>query len=385
MKYLANVRKRVEKNIVTRIRRSLKGKGKINVKVGVEVTPSDIIGTSFVESGFRILNLSDLLSVSPNQIKNYLKKQLGQRVYKDELLAYKTGGLFGGRKIVTSPTDGTLDFLNSQTGEIRLTFLPKKVDLPSGVYGIVENINSDHGHIILKTQASRIYGVFGSGRLRDGNLLIIGRRENLLSGRDISPKFEGHIMVGGSLIFRDGIAEAISCNISGIITGGINVQDYKGMAGGHLIFPKKLENDIGVSIVVTEGFGSIPIGWDIYQLLSNFDGKFVSLDGNKAVITLPSFESKSMLKVRNTSLPPLLEHAQSFDEHSYQTTMGEVKVGVFVRVVGNTFLGNIGKVVAIDSAETALPSKVKTTLVVLETKSRKIKVPVANLEIISGA
>lgn len=381
MKYLANVRLRIEKDVVTRIKRSLKGKGKIAVKLGQEVTPSDIIGTAQVASGFRILNISDLLSISPNQVGNFLKKQIGQRLYKGELLAYKKEGIFSGKKIVTSPTDGILDFLNPKTGEIRLTFLPRKVDLPSGVYGIVEYINSDHGYIIIKTQASKIFGVFGSGRSRDGNLLLIGRREGLMGGSDIASKFEGHILVCGSLIFKDGISEAISCNINGIITGGINAQDFRGMSGGHLNFPKRLENDIGISVVVTEGFGSIPIGEDIYQLLSIFDGKYVSLDGNKAIITLPSFESKSMTQVRNIKLPQILEDTQNTKEQDYKTTVGELRVGVFVRVIGNTFAGNIGRILAIDQTESLLPSGVRSNFITVETKRRKIQVPVANVEI----
>lgn len=382
MKNLTTVRVRVEKDIVTRIRRSLNGKGRINVKLGQEVAPSDIIGTSQLLSGFRSLNLADLLSVSPNQIDKFLKKQIGQRVYKDELLAYKNGGVFGGKKIVTSPTDGILDFINSKTGEIKMTFLPKQVDLPAGVYGIVEYVNYDHGQVILKTQVTRIHGIFGSGRSRDGNLVVLGSREGLLSGIEVSMKLEGHIIVGGSLIFKDGITEAISSNIHGIITGGINAKDYRGMAGGRLTFPHKLENDIGISVVVSEGFGSIPIGEDIYRALKEFDGKFVSLDGNRAMINLPSFQSKSIIKVKNTALPPISENTQNVEEEGFKTRIGELRIGMFVRVSGNKYAGEQGKVLAIDKIETVLPSGVKSYLVTLETKRRKIQVPVANVEII---
>lgn len=382
MKHLTTVRVRVEKDIVIRIRRNLNGKGRINVKLGQEVAPPDIIGTSQLLSGFRSLNLADLLSVSPNQIDKFLKKQIGQRVYKDELLAYKSGGVFGGKKIVTSPTDGILDFINSKTGEIKMTFLPKQVDLPAGVYGIVEYVNYDHGQVIIKTQVTRIHGIFGSGRSRDGNLVVLGSREGLLSRIEVSMKLEGHIIVGGSLIFKDGITEAISSNIHGIITGGINAKDYRGMAGGRLTFPHKLENDIGISVVVSEGFGSIPIGEDIYRALSEFDGKFVSLDGNRAMINLPSFQSKSIIKVKNTALPPISENTQNVEEEGFKTRIGELRIGMFVRVSGNKYAGEQGKVLAIDKIETVLPSGVKSYLVTLETKRRKIQVPVANVEII---
>jgi len=57
-------------------------------------------------------------------------------------------------------------------------------------------------------------------------------------------------------------------------------------------------------------------------------------------------------------------------------------VGMRVRVVGNSYLGEQGKVLAIDQAETLLPSGIKAFLLTLETATRKIKVPVANCEVI---
>ena len=105
MKNSTVIRMRIEKDIVTVVKRTLKGRGNITVSVGQEVTPEDLIGTSSISSGFRTINLAELLSVSPSQVSKYLKKQINQRVYKDELLAYKDGGFFQSKKIVVSPTD----------------------------------------------------------------------------------------------------------------------------------------------------------------------------------------------------------------------------------------------------------------------------------------
>ena len=156
MSNLVLQRIRIERDIVTRVKRVLKGKGALNIALGQQVSPSDIIGTSLVSSGFRTLNLAELLSVSSDKINKYLKKQIGTRVYKDELLAFKDGGLFGGKKLVISPTDGVLDYINPKTGEIRLTHFAKKTDLPSGVFGIVEALDNGRGIVIIKTQVSRI-------------------------------------------------------------------------------------------------------------------------------------------------------------------------------------------------------------------------------------
>lgn len=380
MKFSTPFRQRVEKDVVRRISKNLKGQGVILVSQGQEVIPSDILGTFEMSSGFRIINLAHLLEVTPDQASKYLKKSLGQKIYKGELLAYKRGWLLAREKIVTSPTDGILDFLNPKTGELRLTFLPKKVDLPAGVYGIVEKTDALHGQIIIKTLVNIIYGRFGSGRMRDGELRMILRRDELVGKSFITADLEGQILVGGGLVYKEAIAAAISCGVSGIISGGINAKDYKSMSAGRLIFPKMLQNDIGISIIVCEGFGSIPIGEDIYQLLKDYDGKFVSVLGNTGVINLPSFSSSSLSKVRRVQLPPIDENLT--DDNPPAQGVVDLKVGDLVRVVGNSYPGQQGQVKALDQTETVLPSQVKALMATVETRARQIKVPVANLEVI---
>lgn len=378
MRFASISRLRIEKDVIIRIFRTLTGKGKISVSEGAEVIPSDIIGTANIASGFRIISLAEVLSVAPNQVEKYLRRSLGQRIFKGELLAYKSGWILGGKKIVLSPTDGVLDFLNPQTGELKMTFLPKKMDLPSGVYGIVESVNSEKGLVIIRTQASIIHGIFGSGKIRDGTLQSISRKDELISKSMISPSLDGKVLIGGGLIFKDAISAAISAGVSGIISGGINAKDYRSMASGRLIFPKKLENDIGVSLVICEGFGSIPLGEDIYELLKSYDGRFISLDGNKSIINLPSFQSSSISRVKKTKLPPL-QNGNLSDE---STPFVDLEKGCKVRVIGNSYLGEQGEIVALDQTETILPSSIKAFLATIKTKSRKIKVPVANLEVI---
>ena len=378
MRFASSARLRIEKDVIIRIYRTLKGKGKISVSEGVEVIPSDIIGTANIASGFSTISLAEVLSVAPNQVEKYLKRSLGQRIFKGELLAYKSGWIFGGKKIVLSPTDGVLDFINPKTGELRMTFLPKKMDLPAGVYGIVESVNSEKGLVIIRTQASIIHGIFGSGRIRDGILQSISRKDELISKSMISPSLGGEVLIGGGLIFKDAISAAISAGVSGIISGGINAKDYRSMASNRLIFPKKLENDIGVSLVICEGFGSIPLGDDIYELLKSYDGRFISLDGNKSIINLPSFQSSSIDRVKKTKLPPLQNDNLS-DEFTHFV---DLEKGCRVRVIGNSYLGEQGEIVALDQTESVLPSSIRTYLATIMTRSRKIKVPVANLEVI---
>ncbi len=351
------------------------GLGQITVKVGQEVAPGDSLGRFSVKSGFRKINLANLLSTSPKEVKSALQIKIGQRIFGGELLAFKRGNLFSKNKVITSPSDGVLDFFDEKTGEIRLELALKEVDLPSSVYGVVEKVDQSRGEVIIKTQATEIYGILGSGKTREGLLRMIGARGGLIDKNIIIPTFASDILVGGGLIYSEAIFEAVKIGVHGIITGGMNAEDYKGMAGGTLV--KKIGTDIGISLLLTEGFGPMPIGEDIFKNLKVFEGKFVILDGNRAKLILPCSESDCLIKIRKTNLPDL-----NIDSDSPDTQVESLNLGAKVRVIGSQFSGEQGQVVGIDQAVTVLPSKIATYMVLVEGKLRKFKVPFTNLEII---
>lgn len=376
-----NRRLRLEPEVITKIFRTLPGKGKLHVSAGAELTPDEVIGEATVASGFRIINVSSLLSVPPSSVEAYLQRKVGQRIYKGELLALKKGGFLKEKKVITAPTDGLIDFINPVSGEVRLSFLPKKVELPAGVFGIVEFVDHSRGRVLIKTQVSRLYGIFGTGRSREGLLRLQQGGRDLIDARSISSSDCEHILVVSGLIYKDAISAAVSQGVTGIITGGINAADYKGMAGGRLSFPKKFDSDIGISVVVCEGFGSVPVGADFIDVLSRFDAKFVFIDGNQAVVSLPEFRSDCMLKIRRTQLPPSLDiNLRETQSKSLET--GDLGAGMKVRVIGVTFLGEQGKIVQIDKSRSRLASGITALLATVETRSRKIQVPLENLELI---
>lgn len=370
-------RVRFEKDIIARVSRFLSGSGRFNVAVGQEVIPDEVIGKAVIASGFRTVNVAKLLEVSPSTIEKYLQKRIGQNVYKDELLALKEEGFLKAKKIVTSPTDGILDFINPQTGEIKMSLLPKKIDLPAGAFGIVESVDSTQNLIYIRTQITRIYGVFGTGRARDGILYILDRKNDLIDSNSVSDKYADRILVSRGLIYKNAISAAISSGVAGIITGGINAKDYRGMAGGSLAFPRKFNTDVGISMVVCEGFGLVPIGQDIFELLLENDQKFIFVDGNNATISLPSSCSDCMAKIRGTKLPEtdIIGHQPVLDSDL-------VKIGMKARVAGAAFLGEQGKIIGVDKVKTRLTSGILAQLVTIETGKRKIQVPLNNIELI---
>lgn len=379
MQLLANRRVRIETDIVTRIRRVLSGAAVFMAQVNQEVSPHDIIGTSEVTSGYRNINLASELNVSVGSVKEYLQKSVGQTIYKGELIAIKPAGLLSEQMVVVSPSDSVIDFLDEKTGNLRLNFQHKKESVPAAVFGVVEKVDTETGVVIIRTQVTKIHGVSGGGKLRDGVLRSVGERADLLTGETINPSFADSIIVGGGLIYKDGIHKSVASNVSGIITGGINLKDYLSFSGGKMK-PEQMATDIGVSVMICEGFGSIPIGIDIYNKLEQNFGRYAILDGSRSELILPTYNLNAMMKIRATHLPD--EVGGNVVGAGNELEAIDLQVGQAVRVIGSNYIGDQGKVLAIDQTLTTLPSGIRTYMLTVETRSRKIRVPYTNVEII---
>lgn len=371
----ANLRPRVTFENATRVKRVVPGKGQISIKEGSNVESGDILASAEVTLGFHLLNLASSLGVPKSFALKYLQRPIGQKIFKGELLASR-GNLFG-KKNILAPTDAIVDSYSKETGELRLKYLPKNVSITSGVYGVVEKIDPLKGEITIKTIATMVHGLIGVGRERGGVLVINGEAGSLLTAGKITSDLHQKIIVGGALIYGDAFEKAAIVGVAGILTGGINLKDYKALAGDYDLLEEAVL-DPELSVLGTEGFGSMPIGDDIFNTLKEHSGRFAFLNGKKRVLLLPSNSPDSIMKLRKISLPP---EGQSNGSES-QVNFGQIKEGTTVRIVWPPFAGYQGKVVAIDKTATTLPSGIPSYQLTVETKSRKIKVPFQNVEMI---
>jgi hypothetical protein len=372
-----NHRLRVSQNKILHVhRRFQSGKGHISVKKGQVVSPEDMLGVGDLVSGFKTLNVSHILGISPTQATLLLQKKVGDRVYQNELIA-KTSSFFGFRKkFLVAESDGMVSGYNPTTGDLLIKLLPKKESLVSGVFGIVDNVDEANGVVTLRTQATVIYGLIGSGKERVGLVKSLGSADMLVSSKQVGGASGGQILVGGASVFLDTLRKGVNNHVAGFLCGGMDATDFKSIYGGNLNLTADKFIDVGVTLVLTEGFGTLNMGDDIFSLVAGFEGKFAVIDGRRSRMILPSQDNSSLSAIKSTSIP-----IESMDD---LPKLAEVplKVGLKVRILSTNQLAQQGVVIAIDQSTTYLPSGLQSYMVTVETKFAKMKIPYQNLEVI---
>lgn len=375
MNHQVNFRPRVITNSCVRVTRKIKGTGTLTVAKNQEVSPHDVLGTSLLSPGFTVINLAKELKLSPVKALKSLQKPVGTPIYKGELLA-KSKTLFGSKN-VTAPTDCMIESFNGTNGDLTLKMLPKQLPLLAGTFGIVDEVNTLTGEVYIKTMATQVVGVFGSGRERGGFLKVIGTRSDLLNASNLSSNMKGTILVTGGLIFKDALKKAVEYQIDGLVSGGLNSDDYLSIAGS-LYANRESHTDIGMSLLSTEGYGPMAIGEDIYSTLTRFEGNYVFINGFNSHLVLPETSADSIIKARKIALPPLVGGVK----YTPDNKIVNLTTGLKVRLVWPPFAGSQGTIISIDGVETTLPSGIAVHCALVELSNKKIKVPITNLEAI---
>ena len=345
---------RVSNKIEIELERKFPGTCKSVVKVGEAVDPESVIAHCEISAGMRLIKIAHELGVSAGKVQKYLLRKIGDRIYRGEIIA-RRGGVIGiGKKEIKSPADGVITEIDAN-GDIIVKFLPVPVRLAAGASGKITRVGQES--IFVKTTGSKMEGYVGDGRERDGPLKIIAAPNEFIIPQRITGDCGGKIIVGGSLVERAAIEKAVTIGVHGIVVGGINHRDFLSLGVG----------DIGTTVLITEGFGAIPMGKDIFETLKKMEQRYAFISG----------EGKSLLV---PELTPTAAQAKLSD-----VSWKELAVGDIVRLLKSYSEELIGKVESLSSGEEVLNSGLSTEVATVKFLSGKTKtVPAANLEIINA-
>ena len=361
--------------------RRLPLKGKVLVNVGDHVTPRTVVAKTELPGIMQTIKLAERMGLEPSELKEILLVKAGDQIEKGTILA-RTKGLFGMFKSEEkSMVAGNLEFVSEVTGHLGIRQPAIPIEKDAYITGTIKQVIEGEG-VVVECKGAVVQGIFGVGGERQGDILVIANSgSESLSEKELSENCRGKIIVGGSNISLPALRKAAEVGALGIIVGGIVDRDLIDYLRESLSDPNF---DIGVAItghenipftlVITEGFGTIPMAERTFQLLKSLDGKTGSING--------------ATQIRAGVIRPELIVPIEFDspENSESSTdENDLETGTAIRVIREPYFGLLGEVTELPAELEQVDSE--TWVRVLRAKlsdGRVVTVPRANVEILQS-
>lgn len=366
---------KVTDRLMHRVRRVLPIKGDVLVKKGSHVDAQDVVARTFMPGDITPVNMSNLLSLPPADVKECMLKGEGDAITEGDPIA-RTKGIFGFfRNTVTSKWEGTIETISEVTGQLIVRHEPIPVEVRAYLTGTVADVVPDEG-VFVENEVSFIQGIFGIGGEAYGPIRMAAKSHDQELVADlITPDMKGCVVVGGARIWHEAIERAREVGAAAVVGGGIDDQDLKEILGYDLGVAITGSENIGLTIVVTEGFGDIAMAERTFALLRSREGSQASVNGATQI---------RAGVMRPEILIPLAADAPASSDARHDVS-GLLETGRSVRIIRDPWFGLIGEVAGLPHEQQVLGSGSKARVLEVRLDSGEtVVVPRANVELIEA-
>ncbi len=327
--------------------------GTVLVGVNDNVKGDQVLAESAPTPRHYFLNIARGLGVPVRRVGQYLVHKPGDRIEKGEIIAGPVGFA---RRTIRAPQNGRIVAVTR--GRVLFEVRAEAMELRAGFPGRV--IATDGVQTItLETTGALVQGIWGNGLQDTGIMRLAGDdpSSRLRTGQ-LDIKLRGAVLVAGICDHPAPLKQAIDISVRGVILGSINSD----------IIP--VAKDLPYPLLITEGFGELPMNTDAFQILRSNAGREVAVDAtpmepykaNRPEVIIP-LPSNAPIELPNEVIP--------------------IKRGIRVRILRAPHRGKVGKVRDMLPRASIYPSGVRAVSAKIELEQGGvISVPVDNLDVI---
>ena len=370
----------VTERTTIRKRRLLPIPGTVLVAQGDRVRADTVVAQTELPGKVHSINVANLLGIAPDEIRDYLIRKDGDPLRKDDVIAENKPFIKFLKTEVRSPIHGTLDSVSTVTGQVLLREPPRRLELLAYIDSTVVEVHPQQG-VTIETACTLVQGIFGVGGETWGELQMgVASPDEALTPDKLLPGMKGKIVVGGSFLGADTLARAREIGAAALVIGGIHDKDLRALLGYDLGVAITGTEKIGITLILTEGFGTIPMAAKTFALLSKHQGQKASVSGAtqiRAGVIRPE------IIIPHAAQAPSPHVGEGRGEG--EPERGGIQVGDQVRIIRDPLFGRIGQVAALpmDLQQIETESHVRVLEVGFPDKTRAV-IPRANVELIEG-
>ena len=345
--------------------------GEVFIQTGDEVDYDTIIARTEISGDPEIVKVAMLLGVEPEDLTRYMSKKIGDKVNKNEVIA-NYNAFFGLiKKNIPSPVDGTIESISEVTGQVIIRGLPIPVEIEAYIPGKIVEALPREGALI-ETNAAFIQGIFGIGGETHGEIKVAAETpDEELSADAITTGDKGKVLIGGSMVTLDALRKGAEVGVSCIVAGGVRHSDIKTFIGEEIGVAITGQEEVGLTLIITEGFGKMSMSERTFNLLKRFEGYMASVNG--------------ATQIRAGVMRPeiIIPHEEGYEQASGGELSAGMVPGTPVRIIRQPHFGAIGKVesLPVELQQVESRSYVRVLEVELD-DGGVVTIPRANVEII---
>jgi len=365
---------KVAARTTVRKRRILPLEGEVLVRPGQRVEAATPVAEAALPGPVYPVNVVNRLGVRPEDIRGYMLKQEGDSVEEGEPIAETRPWIKWLRTVCRAPAAGTVESISEVTGQVMLRGPAQKVTVTAYVDGEVVEVIPREGALV-QTQAALVQGIFGVGGECNGTLKVLAASPEAVVGPgDLDSGCQKCIIVAGSLASASLVESAREHGVAAVVAGGMPAEDLRQVLGYDIGVAVTGSERIGLSLVLTEGFGRIPMARTTFELLAGLDGRRASACGATQI----------RAGVVRPEVLVALDGAADAEAEGGPEADG-LRPGDRVRIIREPYFGVIGQVEELVSDLLQIETEARVRALRVRTSDARIlTVPRANVEIIKA-
>ncbi len=345
--------------------------GKILVELGQKVSATDIVAATELPGPVTTINVAREMNCQPEEVPQFMIKKVGEYVEAGEVIAEAKAffGLF--HSYARAPVSGTIESISEVTGQVLLRGAPTPVRLEAYIGGTVTDILGNEG-VVIETGAAQVQGIFGLGGETHGEIKIICESpEEPVAVEAIKEDCRGKVLVGGSAISLSALQRALEVGAKAVVVGAVRAMEIDELLGYHLGVAVTGHEQIGLTLIITEGFGQIPMAQRTFGLLQRREGQMASVNGAtqiRAGVIRPE------VIIPDAEIKPLPEA---------DIASGLLAIGSPIRLIREPYFGLLATVTALPEEPETIPTEARVRVLRARlADGTEVTVPRANVELI---
>jgi hypothetical protein len=338
---------------VVQRRRLLPIEGRLKVRQGQNVRPTDVIASAAAKPKHLMLDVAAGLGVGRDEAEKHIERYLEDDVIEGDIIARKSGLV---NRFVRAPVGGKIVLITG--GYVMIEAESEQLELLAGIPGQVTELIHNLGAVI-ETSGALIQGLWGNGRVDFGLLNVLAEKPDaVLTPDQIDVSMRGAVLLSGHCHAAEVFRAASEQRIRGLVLGSMDAD----------LVP--LARKMAFPVLLTDGFGRQPMGAQAFKLLTTNNKRDVALN------------AEPMDHAAGTR-PEILIPLPGADGMEAPGAIGRFAAGTRVRITRQPYRGQLAVINNLLPGRTNLPNglRVSAASVTIEA-GETIQIPVANLEIL---